>query len=205
MMTANCEALIPCLRVPQAAPASRPHGSYPSRSSPSAYEERLPDRHADPGALAIQFAREKALDVAARRPLAVVIGADTIVALGPPVVRKARRCGRRCWDARRAVGADPPGPDRRHRGGSGRAASHPLLLRVYDVHFRALEEPEVRAYVADRRAHGTRQERNGIQGWGALLIEGIRGDYPNVMGLPLASLALMLRDLGFPILGLPPP
>jgi septum formation protein len=32
-----------------------------------------------------------------------------------------------------------------------------------------------------------------IQGWGALFIEQIYGDYYNVMGLPLVTLASMLK------------
>ena len=35
----------------------------------------------------------------------------------------------------------------------------------------------------------------GIQGHGALLIEGICGDYYSVMGLPVAPLGVMLRKL----------
>ena len=40
----------------------------------------------------------------------------------------------------------------------------------------------------------------GAQGKGALLVEGIRGDFFNVMGLPLCRLALMLRKQGVEIL-----
>jgi septum formation protein len=36
----------------------------------------------------------------------------------------------------------------------------------------------------------------GIQGKGALLVEGIRGDYYNVVGLPISHLARTLAELG---------
>ena len=36
----------------------------------------------------------------------------------------------------------------------------------------------------------------GIQGLGAVLVAGIRGDYSNVVGLPIPLLAEMLGDFG---------
>ena len=41
----------------------------------------------------------------------------------------------------------------------------------------------------------------GIQGYAAIFIEKIDGDYYNVMGLPVCQVGLMLRRAGIPVLG----
>jgi septum formation protein len=62
------------------------------------------------------------------------------------------------------------------------------------VGFRALEARDLDWYLAS----GEWQERAGgyaIQGQGAALVEGIRGDYWNVVGLPVPALLRLCPDL----------
>lgn len=42
----------------------------------------------------------------------------------------------------------------------------------------------------------------GIQGYGSLFVEGIVGDYYNVMGLPVCRLGRILADLGLDCMAL---
>lgn len=68
------------------------------------------------------------------------------------------------------------------------------------VRFRTLTGPEIRAYIATGEPMD-KAGAYGIQGRGALLVEGITGDFFNVMGLPVLRLARVLRDFGVDLLG----
>ena len=61
--------------------------------------------------------------------------------------------------------------------------------------FRALTPEEIRRYVATGEPMD-KAGAYGIQGLGSLLVEGIRGDYFNVVGLPVCRLGRMLADFG---------
>ena len=68
-----------------------------------------------------------------------------------------------------------------------------------DVIFRTLTEGEIRAYIRT----GDPMDKAGaygVQGLAALFVSGIRGDYFNVMGLPLHLLGRMLADFGVELL-----
>ena len=68
------------------------------------------------------------------------------------------------------------------------------------VHFRPLTDREIESYI-DTGEPMDKAGAYGIQGLGALFVEGIRGDYCNVMGLPLFLLGRMLSDFGVDLLG----
>lgn len=64
-----------------------------------------------------------------------------------------------------------------------------------EVTFRPLEEAEIRAYIRTGEPFD-KAGGYGIQGPAAVFVPRIRGDYFNVMGLPLFLLGKMLRDFG---------
>ena len=172
---------------------------------PSAYEEPAPERHRDPSGFAEHLAVEKALDVARRHRGRLVIGADTVVAMGGRLYGKPSDREDAARMLRELSG-------RAHHVTTGVALvcaaceRCPETIESFhvrtEVRFRALLEPEIRAYVATGEPMD-KAGAYGIQGHGGLLIESIAGDYPNVVGLPLTPLALRLRARGLSILGLP--
>ena len=68
------------------------------------------------------------------------------------------------------------------------------------VTFRPLEEGEIAAYIATGEPMD-KAGAYGIQGLGSLLVEGIEGDYYNVVGLPVCRLGRILRRFGVDCLG----
>ena len=63
------------------------------------------------------------------------------------------------------------------------------------VKFRELTDAEIDTYV-DSGEPMDKAGAYGIQGLGAMLVEGIRGDYFTVMGLPVCKLCVMLKRYG---------
>ena len=67
-------------------------------------------------------------------------------------------------------------------------------LSISTVHFRKLTQNEINDYVATKEPLD-KAGAYGIQDLGALLVEGIDGDYYNVMGLPTGRLYRLLKEL----------
>jgi len=135
----------------------------------------------EPRAVAAENARRKAL--AAQAP-GLVLGADTLVAVGGDILGKPRDAAQAAEYVGRLAG-------RTHQvvGGIALARDGAIAaeaVEITDVTFRALTAAQIDAYVAlgewDGRAGGY-----AIQGRGAALVRRIDGDYLNVVGLPLAA------------------
>jgi septum formation protein len=72
---------------------------------------------------------------------------------------------------------------------------------VTAVTFRSLRPDEIRNYIATKECMD-KAGSYGIQGFGAVLVSGLQGDYFNVMGLPVYRLALALAEFGVDTLAL---
>ena len=134
----------------------------------------------EPRAVAAENARRKALAAAG----ALVLGADTLVALDGDILGKPRDAAQAAEYVGRLAG-------RTHQvvGGIALARDGAIAgeaLEVTDVTFRALTPAQVDAYVALGEWEG-RAGGYAIQGRGAALVRRVEGDYLNVVGLPLAA------------------
>lgn len=153
-----------------------------------------PEPGEEPEALAVRLAREKALRVWARHPRLPVLGADTVVVLGSQLLGKP---------------ASPEDAARMLRLLSGR--EHRVITAVALVRngearhrcdvTRVWFRPLGAALIADYVATGEPMDKAGaygVQGYGAVLVERIEGDFFSVMGLPVRLVVELLEEAGLP-------
>jgi septum formation protein len=142
--------------------------------------------------VAEENARRKALAVAATAGDALVLGADTDVALDGDILGKPRD-----EEAAGRFLARLSGRTHEVVGGIALVERGELLATAVErtrVTFRSLDRRTLDWYVRSREWEG-RAGGYAIQGRGAVLITGIQGDYLNVVGLPLARLLELRPDL----------
>ena len=159
--------------------------------------EELPHPELTPAQLVEELSRQKAREVArTAAPGDIVIGADTVVAVGDRVLGKPRSPGQAREMLRALSGTT-------HTVYTGvTVLRDDLALTQHEataVCFRPLTPDEIDAYVATGEPMD-KAGAYGIQGLGALLVERLEGDYFNVMGLPLCRLGRMLSAAGVRLL-----
>ena len=157
------------------------------------------DRELPPAELVRQISLEKAQAVAAQAdPNAVIIAADTVVALDGVVLGKPA-------DEEEAFRMLSLLSGNRHQVYTGltvlRGEQVFSQWEETAVTFRSLTAEEIEAYIATGEPMD-KAGAYGIQGYGALFIEGISGDYYNVMGLPVCRLGQILGQLGMDCMAL---
>ena len=125
-------------------------------------------------------------------PDGLIIAADTVVALDGAVLGKPR-------DREDAFAMLSALSGREHRVYTGvsvlRGDRAVTEHEETAVCFRALAPGEIWGYIATGEPMD-KAGAYGIQGVGALLVRGIRGDYCNVVGLPVFRLGRMLARFG---------
>lgn len=158
---------------------------------PAQGEEKM-DSGLPPQFLVEELSRQKCVEVAAAHPEALVIAADTVVAVDSRVLGKPRSREEAVEMLRLLSG-------REHTVYTGLTVhAQDLTLTEHEaarVRFRPLSMTEIEDYVATGEPMD-KAGAYGIQGLGCLLVEGIVGDYYNVMGLPVCRLGRMLARFG---------
>lgn len=167
-------------------------GVVPDLVDPADIDE-APTRNELPRDHAARLAEEKAQAVRTRHTDAVILAADTVVALGRRILPKAEdaETARRCLAMLSG---------RRHKvigglvviGAEGRTWRR---LVTTSVKFKRLEKSEIDAYIDSGEWDG-KAGGYAIQGRAAALIPWIEGSWSNVVGLPLYETAQLLRSAG---------
>jgi|SRR5579863_3804645 len=165
--------------------------------------DETPAANESPRECAERLAQTKARAVWEKRPMDIVLGADTVVVvdgniLGKPVdaddaVRMLRLFSGRVHEVITGVcliGARKASAGHKQSDREQKIASETTRVTMSEI-----SEAEIRAYVAT----GEPMDKAGayaIQGIAARWIPRIEGDYSNVVGLPVARVFRMLKEIG---------
>lgn len=148
------------------------------------------DSSLTPEEIVATLSRRKADAAAVQDAAAIIIAADTMVFLDDLRLGKPHSEE----EAFRMLSALS---GRTHQVRTGvtvvRGSQSVTRVETSDVTFRPLSEREIWAYIRTGEPMD-KAGAYGVQGKAALFVEGIRGDYFNVMGLPLCLLGRMLEQ-----------
>jgi septum formation protein len=170
-------------------------GVTPDAVVPADVDESVPKCEL-PREHACRLAREKAQAVAAQQSDALVLAADTVVAVGRRILPKVEDEAtlRSCMKLLSG---------RRHRVLTGVALALPggdIRERLVEtmIAMKRLSDGEIDHYAS----HGEWRGKAGgyaLQGYGEVYVRHIAGSYSNVVGLPLAETRVLLKSAGYPI------
>ena len=139
-----------------------------------------------------KLAEEKAQAVFDECLDAIVIGADTVVCVDHEILGKPKDRE----DARRML-EKLSGSTHQVIGGVALLSKEKRIVFscVTTVHFYELSEEQILAYI-DSNEPMDKAGAYGIQGLGKQFVEGIEGDYFNVVGLPVSRVLRALKEFG---------
>lgn len=170
-------------------------GVVPDAIVPADIDESVPGGER-PRVHALRLAREKAQAVMAKDASALVLAADTVVAVGRRILPKVEDEATLRSCLRLLSG-------RRHRVLTGVALGVPgdgIRERLVEtmIAMKRLSEQEIDYYAS----HGEWRGKAGgyaLQGYGEVYVRHIAGSYSNVVGLPLAETRILLKSAGYPV------
>lgn len=148
-----------------------------------------------PGALALRLAREKAEAVAARRPDALVIGADQVAVLGERALSKPGTHENAVAQLRALRGRRVSFLTAVAVARAGSKATRARLVPT-EVHFRDFDDAAIETYLRADRPYDCAGAAK-IESLGIALVHRLEGDDPTALiGLPLIALVDLLAELG---------
>ncbi len=168
-------------------------GVEPEVCDPAELDE-TPERDEPPTRLAVRLALAKVELVALRRPDALVLGADTVVAVGRRILPKAESAA----EVRRCLELLSGRAHRVHTAVAVVSPGRPASYRRVDtrLHVKRLTGEEIDAYVESGEGRG-KAGGYAIQGRAGGFVIDLQGSYSAVVGLPLYETLNLLRGRGW--------
>ena len=144
-----------------------------------------------PCQMVMRLAFEKGMDIASRQKNDLIISADTIVVIDNTVLGKPENE----IEARKMITSLS---GRTHQVITGISLinldNNKKIIDyvISNVKFKNLSEEDINDYIRTKESLD-KAGAYGIQGYGALLVDEIQGDYFNIVGLPISRLSDLLK------------
>jgi len=152
-----------------------------------------------PAEVVMSLAEQKAVDVAKEMPEGtVILGSDTVVAADGKILGKPKSHEEAYEMIRRLAGRSHQvytGVCLVKKGPEGEADTVVSFYDETDVNVSPMTEKEIREY-ADSEEPMDKAGSYAVQGFFARYIDGLKGSYANVMGLPVHLVYQELKKLG---------
>ena len=152
-----------------------------------------------PAEVVMSLAEQKAVDVAKEMPEGtVILGSDTVVAADGKILGKPKSHEEAYEMIRRLAGSSHQvytGVCLVKKGPEGEADTVVSFYDETDVNVSPMTEKEIREY-ADSEEPMDKAGSYAVQGFFARYIDGLKGSYANVMGLPVHLVYQELKKLG---------
>lgn len=167
------------------------NSGYAFKVVPSDCDEQIKE-NLSPQETVIELSKRKALAVLKNNKGAVVLGCDTVVAVDGKILGKPT--GREdAFSMLKSLSG------RKHIVSSGVCITDGEKCECFEntteVEFYTLTDRTIESYL-DTMEYTDKAGSYGIQGYGSVLVKGIKGDYFSVMGLPVSECVRVLSSFG---------